>query len=123
MTSECWVWSGARNDAGYGQIWKDGRVLYAHRVIYSAVIGEIPEGLQIDHLCRNRACVRPDHMEMVTPRENTLRGQAPSAQAARLVNCVKGHDAWRATPSGKRECTVCAKARHARRVRSHGARG
>lgn len=71
----CWEWPGKKSAEGYGQ----GRGGYAHRLAWQALNGPIPEGLQIDHLCRNRACVRPDHMELVTRKENILRGVSPQA--------------------------------------------
>jgi hypothetical protein len=72
----CWEWTSTRMSAGYGQMWDGtrGRTQGAHRLFYEAFIGPIPEGLELDHLCRNRACVRPDHLEPVTRRENLLRG-------------------------------------------------
>lgn len=86
-TDTCWNWTGYLN-LGYG-VFKSKR---AHRVAYEHLVGPIPEGLVIDHLCRNRACVNPEHMEPVTNKENVLRGIGPSAQAARLTHCVNGHE-------------------------------
>lgn len=74
---ECWLWTGSRDGKGYGQInegGNGGRPRRAHRVIYEAVMGAIPPGLHIDHLCRNRVCVNPAHLEPVTGRENQVRG-------------------------------------------------
>lgn len=72
----CWLWQGEMNRNGYGRVWVNGKRLMAHRVVYESLRGPIGEGLLLDHLCRNRACCNPDHLEPVTHRENTLRGEA-----------------------------------------------
>lgn len=84
----CWIWQGSRNPVGYGQIRAPGRrgaLLAAHRVAYEFVVGLIPAGLTIDHLCRNTSCINPAHMEPVTLRENIRRG------AAVQTHCKYGH--------------------------------
>jgi hypothetical protein len=86
----CWQWT-ARLTGGYGRLWCDGKQLLAHTLSYRMLRGEIPNGMDIDHLCRNRGCVNPDHMEPVTERENTLRGIGPSAQNATKTHCKRGH--------------------------------
>ncbi len=74
-TSDCWEWTAYKTQGGYGQIrGEDQKMIYAHRAVYELLVGEIPEGLQIDHLCRNRSCVNPDHLEPVTAKENIRRG-------------------------------------------------
>jgi hypothetical protein len=88
----CWVWTGALNAAGYGAIGKDNKVLRVHRVTYELLVGPIPEGLQLDHLCRNRACCNPEHLEPVTNRTNWLRGQNPTAVFLRDGICKRGHE-------------------------------
>jgi len=81
--SGCWVWTGSLQGGGYARIMTDGRMQPAHRVAYELKHGPIPDGLEMDHLCRVRCCVNPDHLEAVTTSVNQLRGNAPSVVAAR----------------------------------------
>jgi hypothetical protein len=72
-TDTCWTWIAARNSKGYGVVSVAGHLYLSHRVAYTWLVGPIPQGLTIDHLCRNKLCVRPDHLEPVTIRENISR--------------------------------------------------
>ena len=114
--SGCWLWIGTLNSGGYGQLTVRGRSWTAQRVSYTAYKGPIPDGLHIDHLCRVRQCVNPDHLEAVTRKENARRGirdgDNTGNQNTRKTHCVHGHEftasntisrnggAWR----GCREC-------------------
>ena len=100
----CWLWSGATNDHGYGQLHRDRRTVYAHRFSYELAVGPIPAGLQIDHLCRNRSCVRPHHLEPVTSAVNTRRGEP-----ANRTHCPLGHPYDEAN-TGRRFCRACHRA-------------
>lgn len=82
----CWLWSGAPRELGYGQVrigGRRGRTVAAHRLIYELAVGEIPVGLELDHLCRTRHCVNPRHLEAVTHRENVRRGRLGEVTRAR----------------------------------------
>ena len=88
----CWRWKQSLNSQGYGQVMVSGRPWRVHRLIYSDVHGSIAVGLVLDHLCRNRWCCNPDHLEPVTDRTNVIeRGFAPTAINARKTECVHGH--------------------------------
>lgn len=82
----CWEWTGCRT-RNYGRVQVDGNTLYSHRVIYELVCGPIPDGLQLDHLCRNPPCCNPRHLEAVTSRVNTLRGNGHGKE----THCPNGH--------------------------------
>ena len=89
---DCWPWLASRNEGGYGQFRGALGGGMAHRFAYEAIVGPIPEGLTLDHLCRNRACVNPAHLEPVTSRVNTLRGDGLAARRARQTHCKRGHE-------------------------------
>lgn len=89
----CMPWPGSMSPYGYaGQIKIGGVRKYPHRLIYENVIGPIPDGLTLDHLCRNRPCVNPYHMEPVTIAVNVLRGDGPTARNSRMTHCKNGHE-------------------------------
>lgn len=123
----CWEWIASKNKKGYGQMygWYLGggraKLLRSHRVFYEAFIGLIPEGMHLDHLCRNRGCVRPDHLEPVTMAENLRRGKpSPTALNAMKTECPRGHpyDKVRKRSDGRgmgRHCSICEREYERRR--------
>jgi hypothetical protein len=114
-TGACWLWTAHIGKDGYGTFSIDGHHHRAHRVAWVLLHGPIPDGLQIDHLCRVRHCVNPDHLEPVTQRENILRGEGLSAQAIRRTHCRQGHEYAGANlinrRGGGRDCRACDNAR------------
>lgn len=103
----CWEWAGGRNRDGYGYLSHKNLNWLAHRLSYVAHVGPIPEGLTLDHLCRNRACVNPEHLEAVPLAENILRGMSPPAKRARQTVCKNGHPLPEYKPGGSRICKEC----------------
>jgi hypothetical protein len=93
-TDTCWLWTGYLADQGYGRFSPSGGAKYttAHRWGYEALVGPVPDGLVVDHLCRVRHCVNPAHLEPVTQRENILRGEGLSAANAAKTHCKRGHE-------------------------------
>jgi hypothetical protein len=103
----CWIWQRGIKRDGYPKDWDGKRSVQAHRYYYEMHVGPIPEGLVIDHLCRVRTCVNPEHLEPVTHAEN-MRRSGP----AQKTHCVNGHEFNEANtyirPSGGRQCRACA---------------
>lgn len=92
LAHECWNWKAFVHPAGYGYFQMGrGRTAYAHRVSYLFYVGPVPDGMTLDHLCRNRACVNPTHLEVVSNKVNALRGDSFSAENARKTHCKAGH--------------------------------
>lgn len=89
----CWIWLAARESKGYGQFYADGALVVAHKWAYEAEHGSVPDGYELDHLCRVRLCVRPSHLEPVVHHVNVARGMSPTAVIARSDTCSKGHAA------------------------------
>ena len=105
----CWLWTASQTSKGYGQIKRmdQRKPMPAHRAVWLAVVGPIPDGLTLDHLCRVRLCVNPDHLEPVTNRENILRGESMSAIHARKTHCPRGHPYDVVKKDGSRRCRKC----------------
>jgi hypothetical protein len=118
-TDTCWNWTGADNGVGYGHLRFGRKDYYAHRLAYEDAYGAIPDGMVIDHLCRNRSCVRPDHLEAVTFRENLLRGTGTSAANARKTHCTRGHEYSAEntkTHGHSRQCRACVRSKYSEKV-------
>ena len=113
-TATCWGWTACLNSNGYGMFKVAGRTVCAHRFAYELLVGPIPEGLVTDHLCRNRSCVNPGHLEPVTNAVNVLRGVSPQAANARKAACPQRHsysgENLYLYPDGKRACRECKRA-------------
>lgn len=112
--SGCWLWTGAKTPSGYGKINRNGRFQYVHRFAYEMAFGAIPTGLEIDHLCGNRSCVNPSHLEPVTRQENITRSGGASSVNASKTHCTNGHifdeENTRFDSDGHRRCRICNRA-------------
>ena len=108
---DCWIWQGRKTHNGYARFSFASRDQGVYNLMYEILIGPIPEGLELDHLCKRPACVNPFHCEPVTHRENLMRGNGPTAVNARKTHCIHGHrlTAENLLPDsrGKRECRAC----------------
>ena len=108
--SGCWIWGAAENNRGYGLATHNRGMALAHRMSYEMHRGSIPKGLVLDHLCRNRLCCNPDHLQVVTNKVNILRGICPTAINAKKTHCINGHEY---TPENTkkhihgRQCRTC----------------
>ncbi len=105
--TKCWNWISALQERGYSLFWTKHKSVLAHRFAYEVNKSKIPDGLTIDHLCRNHGCVNPDHLEVVTIKENVLRGIGPTAQNNKKTTCPLGHLYDGYDNRGYRTCSKC----------------
>jgi hypothetical protein len=129
-TTECWAWTGHRIPTGYGRVWVAGRQQFTHRFAFASLVGGLPDwtstGLELDHLCRNRGCCNPSHLELVSHRENVLRGESIVVDHSRRTFCPRGHElaGENLRPSqikrGWRNCQTCHRDSSAATARATG---
>ena len=112
--SGCWLWIGATNGNGYAKLSVNGRMNEAHRVSYEMFVGKIPIGLDIDHLCRIRSCVNPNHLRILTRQQNVMCGQHPNVIRSRANRCLRGHTFDYVDPRGHKRCRECRRQRDRR---------
>ncbi len=113
--NECWPWKGAPDTGGYARFKYKGRSYLAHRFVYELVVGPIPAGLELDHLCRKPLCVNPAHLEAVSHQENCRRGDLGGHAQRAKTHCPYGHPYDEANTyvhpsSGSRHCRICIRA-------------
>lgn len=112
--TKCWNWISNKSNVGYGLFRYKKQFVSTHRFAYEVNKGKIQKGMTLDHLCRNRSCCNPEHLEKVTSKENTLRGFGITGKNARKTHCIKGHDLTMENLTkyglkiGKRVCKKCA---------------
>ena len=112
--SGCWLWDGATNNAGYGNFWNGRAYVSAHCESYREHVGPIPDGLEIDHVCRTRACVNPAHLEPVTRLENVRRGASGPGKRVGVhlkTHCPQGHVYSEVNEKGAYFCRICTNKR------------
>lgn len=120
--SGCWEWLGEKNETGYGRFFLGGKRFFAHRISYSILKVPLLDSQPLDHLCRNRGCVNPEHLELVTHQENILRGVGPAAKNAKKIHCPNGHP-YDLLDFGKRRCKICRTPQRAKYWKKYIAKG
>lgn len=117
----CWLWTGPLQPKGYARVMQTGgAAIMVHRFVYELLVGPVPDGLQLDHLCRVRHCCNPAHLEPVTNAENQHRGMAPPGLHFRATHCKRGHEFTeentyrRPSKADVRECLICLRERNNR---------
>lgn len=112
--NNCWNWTGKISKNGYAHLMSLGKTYLAHRISYELFKGSIDKGLVIDHLCRNRKCINPDHLEAVSMRENIIRGESSASMNFKKTHCIRGHEFskentyYRKDRTGSRTCKKCS---------------
>ena len=108
-TNYCWIWTASVNEHGYGQFRFNGKTSKAHRVSYELIYGSIDAMLVIDHLCKNRLCVNPDHLDLTSQKENVRRGLAGKVNnpQTQKTHCKRGHEFSGIRKDGARNCHKC----------------
>jgi len=111
--SGCFIWTGQEERGGYGMVWFEGKKRLVHRVVWQLERGAIEAGKSLDHLCRVRGCVNPNHLEPVDTRTNILRGSGRASVNSRKTMCQKGHPFTKentyVTAKGERVCRICGR--------------
>ena len=125
LRGRCWLFTGVLSPKGYGKFYYLGGARQVHRVAYELFVGPIPDGYEIDHLCRVRHCVNPDHLEAVTPLVNHLRGNSPPKRNRFKTRCARGHryagKNLYVTSRGWRQCNTCRRMNQERYAATKGA--
>jgi len=119
--SDCWFFTGSKLPSGYGILWNGVRPIGAHRISFQLYRGEITDGMEIDHICNNRSCVNPEHLQLLTHKENMRKSSALMGINARKTHCKRDHelsgDNLHITPRGARQCKECMRM-HARNAKA-----
>lgn len=116
---ECLVFYTTVQPNGYGQMWNGRRPEQAHRIAYRIAYGDIPRDTEIDHKCRNRACINPEHLQAITHKQNMHLSETVMGLNHRKTHCIRGHelkgDNLRLEPDGRRQCRACDRVRYLRK--------